>query len=64
MFLAILILLQTSMPCSVNFNRYKKNYEKYAAQPSTDAAKPEEVKTIASPRLISKLSPLSSMNLV
>lgn len=65
MFLAIMILLQTCMPCSVNFNRYKNNYEKYSAQPSADAAKPEgEIKTIASPRLMSKLSPLNSMNLV
>ena len=29
MFLSILTLLQTNIPCSVNFYRYKNNYEKY-----------------------------------
>lgn len=29
MFLSILTLLQTNMPCSVNYYRYKNNYEKY-----------------------------------
>ena len=29
MFLSILSLLQTNLPCSVNFYRYKNNYEKY-----------------------------------
>ena len=29
MFLSILTLLQTNIPCSVNFYRYKSNYEKY-----------------------------------
>lgn len=29
MFLSIMLLLQSSIPCSENFNRYKRNYEKY-----------------------------------
>ena len=29
MFLSILTLLQTNMQCSVNYYRYKNNYEKY-----------------------------------
>lgn len=29
MFLSILTLLQTNLPCSVNYFRYKNNYEKY-----------------------------------
>ena len=66
MFLSLMLLLQSSLPCSENFNRYKRNYEKYlkqnpdaASQPKTDA----EIRMIASPRLISKLSPINQMNL-
>ena len=29
MFLALIILFQTSIPCSENFNRYKNNYMKF-----------------------------------
>jgi len=29
MFLSILTLLQTNLPCSENYYRYKNNYEKY-----------------------------------
>jgi len=32
MFLSIMILLQTNLPCSVNFYRYKNNYEKYLGE--------------------------------
>ena len=62
MFLSILTLLQTNMPCSVNYYRYKNNYEKYVKQdPAEEGKQPEEgvVKTIASPRLMSKLSPVT-----
>lgn len=62
MFLSILTLLQTNMPCSVNYYRYKNNYEKYVGDEAKgDAQKEGEdvVKTIASPRLMSKLSPIS-----
>ena len=29
MFLALLILLQNSLPCTENFYRYQKNFERY-----------------------------------
>lgn len=67
MFLSIMILLQSCLPCTENFNRYKKNYEKFLGQtPDAEAAKQTgegEVKTIASPKLMSKLSPLAQMGL-
>ena len=50
------------MPCSVNYYRYKNNYEKYVGDDGkgTEADKGEDVvKSIASPRLMSKLSPIS-----
>jgi len=64
MFLSILTLLQTNLPCSVNYYRYKNNYEKYVGEDADGAQeqKPEQggvVKSIASPRLMSKLSPVS-----
>jgi hypothetical protein len=64
MFLSILTLLQTNMPCSMNYYRYKNNYEKYVDGDAKDGAKDGEddgsvIKSIASPRLMSKLSPIS-----
>ena len=62
MFLSILTLFQTNLPCSVNYYRYKNNYEKYVGEEKKDGDKPEQqavVKTIASPRLMSKLSPVA-----
>jgi len=70
MFLCIMILLQSQMPCSENFYRYKKNYEKYVGQnPSTKSAEnspknkieSEQPKLIASPKMMSKLSPINSL---
>jgi hypothetical protein len=66
MFLALLLLIQSSLPCSENFNRYKKNYEKYLLSNPDAKDKPwsaEEIKMVASPRLMSKLSPITGMNL-
>jgi len=66
LFLSVLLLLQSSMPCSENFNRYKNNYEKYLSANPEAANKPkseQEVRMIASPRLMSKLNPISQMNL-
>jgi len=64
MFLSILTLLQTNLPCSVNYFRYKNNYEIFVGEtPSDGTEKKEEkevIKTIASPRLMSKLSPIQS----
>ena len=61
MFLSILTLLQTNMPCSVNYYRYKNNYEKYVGDDGNNPADVGEdvIKSIASPRLMSKLSPIS-----
>lgn len=66
MFLSVIILLQSSMPCSENFNRYKRNYEKYLmSNPDAKdkAWTEEEVRLIASPRLMSKLKSISDMTL-
>ena len=64
MFLSILTLLQTNLPCSVNYYRYKNNYEKYVgedAKADEGQADPGVVKTIASPKIMSKLSPVASL---
>lgn len=61
MFLSILTLLQTNLPCSVNYYRYKNNYEKYVEEDSNAEKKPEDagvVKLIASPRISTKFSPI------
>lgn len=61
MFLSILTLLQSSLPCSVNFDRYKNNYEKYVGDEGKQEENKENIKTIASPRLMSKLSPVANL---
>jgi len=63
MFLSILILFQTNLPCSVNYYRYKNNYEKYVDVSADGKGEKEQgvVKTIASPRLMSKLSPVANL---
>jgi len=52
------------LPCSVNYYRYKNNYEKYV-DVSGDGKGGEKdkgvIKTIASPRLMSKLSPVANL---
>jgi len=60
MFLSILTLLQTNLPCSVNYYRYKNNYEKYVGDGDKKEETKEVIKTIASPRLMSKLSPIAN----
>lgn len=69
MFLSVLILLQNSLPCTENFYRYQKNFERYIGadgQPTETPADGQppangQVKTIASPRLMSNLSPIASL---
>lgn len=61
MFLSILTLLQSSLPCSVNFYRYKNNYEKYVGDEGKQEENKDNIKTIASPRLMSKLSPVANL---
>jgi len=66
MFLSLMVLMQSSIPCSENFNRYKRNYEKYLSTNPDSQNKvksEEEVRMIASPRLMSKLKPIDGMNL-
>ena len=60
MFLSILTLLQTELPCSVNYYKYKNNYEKYVDGDQKE--KKDVVKTIASPKLMSKLSPVANLS--
>ena len=60
MFLSLMTLLQTNLPCSINYFRYKANYEDYMDKDGTPSVKKEgdKVKLIASPKLISKFSPV------
>ena len=63
MFLSIITLLQTNLPCSANYYRYKKNYESFGnegVKKEGDANDKDVIKSIASPRLMSKLSPINS----
>ena len=67
MFLSIMTLLQSKLPCSLNYYRYKNNYEKYIGEEkegdgekSGDKDEGGVVKMIASPKLMSKLSPVSN----
>lgn len=79
-----MILLQSSLPCSENFFRYKKNYEKFVGQSAgggAEAGSPTggessldmssvsgdttkstgTVKTIASPKIMTKSSPVNEL---
>jgi len=63
MFLSILILLQNSLPCTENFYRYQKNFEKYIGKEDKNDSTPAEgengqVTLIASPKMMSKMSPI------
>lgn len=67
MFLSLLILLQNSLPCTENFYRYQKNFEKYVNSEGGDAtdgkARPDsggQIRTIASPRMKTN-SPVASL---
>lgn len=54
------------MPCSENFNRYKTKYFQFLRSDVDEQDKPkteQEVRAIASPKLMSKLSPISRMKL-
>ena len=64
MFLSLMTLLQTNMPCSANYFKYKANYEQFMNDENKGSAsapgKPEgTVKTIASPKLTTKFSPVT-----
>jgi hypothetical protein len=52
------------LPCSVNYYKYKNNYEKYVDSENKDNANGSEkevIKTIASPRLMKKLNPIAKL---
>ena len=70
MFLSIMILIQNSLPCTENFYRYQKNFEKYistedGSTAASEASRPHsggaKVKTIASPRIMQTSSPVASL---
>ena len=62
MFLSILTLLQTNLPCSHNYYRYKNNYEKYVGDDDKgNSGEQPVIKTIASPKIMSKLSPVANL---
>ncbi len=70
-------MLQSSLPCSENFFRYKKNYEKFVGTgEGTGAGSPKSVsdgssvsadtnksaiKTIASPKILTRASPVNEL---
>ena len=61
-----MLLLQSSMPCSQNFNRYKEKFHQFLVENPDDDAQPRnqsEIQLICSPTMIKKLSPLSRMQL-
>lgn len=58
MFLSIITLLQTNLPCAKNFFRYKSNYESVATDDG-DAQPKGTTRKIASPKVGTKLSPVS-----
>ncbi len=59
MFLSVMVLIQTSLPCSENFYRYKKNYEKLMKTESSPTQTAN--KKIASPKLLTKFQAINSM---
>ena len=70
MFLAVIVLLQNSLPCTENFQRYQKNFEKYMSMDNEEKTGSKEgpgtdgegkTKTIASPVLMGNLSPINSL---
>jgi hypothetical protein len=54
MLLTILSVFREKLPCSDNYYRYLKNYEKMLSLEQTKTA---EKKIIASPKMLSRLSP-------
>ena len=61
MFLSIIVLLQNSLPCTENFMRYQKNFEKYMNPDEKKEGEGEtQIKEVISPRLLSN-SPLNSL---
>ena len=60
-----MLLIQSQMPCSFNFNRYKTNFAKFV-QENGEEDKPKsakEVQLICSPTMIRTMSPITRMQL-
>ena len=57
MLLSILSLFRERLPCSQNYHRYMKNYEKVMEAEGMIDYPSARKKLIASPKMISKLSP-------
>ena len=60
MFLSILTLLQTELPCSVNYYKYKNNYEKYVG--SDQKGQKEVIKKIKESRALKKIQDIFLKN--
>lgn len=70
MFLAVMCIIEASLPCTTNFFRFKKNYEdqQKSVKSSEDVnmvpSDAEKVgvkrKSLASPKIVSKLSPINT----
>lgn len=65
MFLSIMLMLQTHLPCSENFFRYKQNYTKYVGGTEEGGeqkpVEPGTVTEIASPKMLSRMAPIQNM---
>ena len=68
MFLSVIILLQNSLPCTENFYRYQRNFEKYISSEEGAEARGDQpvvsdvkITTLASPTRMS-ISPLVSLS--
>lgn len=67
MFLSVIILLQNSLPCTENFYRYQRNFEKYISSEEGAEARGDQpvvsdvkITTLASPTRMSN-SPIASL---
>ena len=55
--LSQMLMIQSSLPCSENFFRYKQNYKKYTKTEETEEKKTEG-QLIASPKVMSRMAPI------
>ena len=63
MFLSLMLMIQSSLPCSENFFRYKQNNQKYKKTEGKDEETKSESQSqmIASPKIMSRMAPIQSM---
>ena len=60
MFLSLMLMIQTALPCSENFFRYRQNYQKFTKTENNEEKKNETV-LIASPKIMSRMAPIQNM---